>query len=154
MCGIAGIVNLDGLSREEADSLPAMAAVLSHRGPDGEGIESDLSAGLVHTRLSVIDVTGGRQPLANETGSLWVTFNGEIYNHAELRRGLQARGHRFKTRADTEVLVHLYEERGAELCSELAGMFAFALWDAPRQRLVLARDRFGIKPLFVAQATP
>src|SRR5262245_22132986 len=112
MCGIAGIVNQNGLNEEETQSFGAMARALAHRGPDGRGIELDWHAGLVHTRLSIIDLAGGRQPLSNETETLWITFNGEIYNHRELRRELEAKGHRFQTQSDTETIVHLYEEVG------------------------------------------
>ena len=118
-------------------------------GPDAEGFWSEPGVGLVHRRLSIIDLAGGDQPIANEDGSLQVVFNGEIYNFQELRRGLEARGHRFRTHSDTEVLVHLYEEHGERLVERLRGMFAFALWDRPRRRLLLARDRLGIKPLYV-----
>lgn len=150
MCGIAGYL---GLHRPGLG--PAMSALLAHRGPDDEG-ESVLpapdgrSAVLAHRRLSIIDLPGGHQPQHNEDGTVHVVYNGEIYNFAELRRGLEARGHRFATRSDTEVIVHLYEEHGPDLVHELRGMFAFALWDATRGRLLLARDRMGVKPLYYA----
>jgi asparagine synthase (glutamine-hydrolysing) len=148
VCGILGILRTDG-ERVERARLDAMLARLSHRGPDGQGVHVDGPLGLGHARLSIIDLAGGAQPMANEDGTLQVVFNGEIYNHRELRAPLEAR-HRFATRSDTEVLLHLYEERGPDLVEELSGFFAFALWDAPRRRLVLARDRLGKKPLFLA----
>ncbi len=127
-----------------------MCATLRHRGPDDEGVHTDRTAGLSVgiRRLAVMDVEGGHQPMCNEDGSIWVVFNGEIYNHQRLREDLRARGHRFSTSADTEVLVHLYEEYGDAMVHALEGMFGFALWDAPHGRLLLARDRFGEKPLF------
>jgi asparagine synthase (glutamine-hydrolysing) len=128
--------------------LAALGASIAHRGPDAEGFWDEPGVGLVHRRLSIIDLSGGGQPLANEDGTVWVAFNGEIYNFHELRDGLVARGHRFRTHSDTEVLVHLYEELGDALVERLRGMFAFALWDRKRGRLVLARDRLGIKPLY------
>src|SRR5437660_8251588 len=126
-----------------------MGAALAHRGPDGEGLWYEPGIGLVHRRLSIIDLAGGAQPLGNEDGSIQVVFNGEIYNYQELTAWLQARGHRFRTRSDTEAIVHLYEEEGDALVGRLRGMFAFALWDGRRRRLLLARDRVGIKPLYV-----
>jgi asparagine synthase (glutamine-hydrolysing) len=122
---------------------------LAHRGPDAQGLWTQPGVGLVHRRLSIIDLDGGDQPIGNEDGSVQVVFNGEIYNFEFLRADLQARGHRFHTRSDTEVLVHLYEEEGDRLVDRLRGMFAFALWDAGHRRLVLARDRLGIKPLYL-----
>jgi len=148
MCGIAGVLYSDPLRPVDAEVLRAMGTSIAHRGPDGEGFLHEPGVGLVHRRLSIIDLAGGGQPLGNEDGSVQVVFNGEIYNYQELRAGLAARGHRFHTRSDTEVLVHLYEEEGAELVSRLRGMFAFAIWDRKRARLVLARDRLGIKPLY------
>jgi asparagine synthase (glutamine-hydrolysing) len=126
-----------------------MGQAIAHRGPDAEGFYREPGLGLIHRRLSIIDLGGGAQPLGNEDGSVQVVFNGEIYNFQELRRRLESRGHRFQTNSDTEVLVHLYEEEGDRLVEQLRGMFAFALWDRPRRRLVLARDRLGIKPLYL-----
>ena len=125
-----------------------MLAVMRHRGPDGHGVHLDGPAGLGHLRLSIIDLTTGSQPLANEDESVWIVFNGEIYNYQELRAQLISRGHRFKTNSDTEVIVHLYEEHGSECVHNLRGMFAFAIWDARNRKLFLARDRVGIKPLY------
>ncbi|MDQ3728857.1 MAG: asparagine synthase (glutamine-hydrolyzing), partial [Actinomycetota bacterium] len=121
---------------------------LVHRGPDSAGVMTEGSVGLAMRRLSIIDLEGGDQPIGNEDGTVTVVHNGEIYNYRELRRELERRGHRFRTRSDTEVLVHLYEEHGTGFAERLRGMFGLAIWDAPRRRLVLARDRFGIKPLF------
>ncbi len=151
MCGISGIVSFDGNPARLAPArLEAMGAALSHRGPDGTGSYVDLSTGigLVHRRLSIIDLEGGRQPMANEDDSVHVAFNGEIFNYVELGRELSARGHRFRTRSDTEVLVHLYEDLGDDFVHRLNGQFAIALWDARRRRLLLARDRPGILPLY------
>lgn len=148
MCGIFGIVNKDGRPVEE-ELLLAATRTLSHRGPDGEGYYRHENVGLGHRRLSIVDLAGGRQPLANESGEVYLTFNGEIYNHLELRRELEEKGHRFRTRADTEVIVHLYEEYGDDCVDRLRGMFAFALLDLRRRRIVLARDRLGIKPLYL-----
>jgi asparagine synthase (glutamine-hydrolysing) len=148
MCGIAGVLHQERGGRAEPEVLRAMSAVLSHRGPDDEGFHVVGGVGLAHRRLSIIDLAQGRQPLYNEDRSVVVVFNGEIYNYQELTRRLEARGHRFRTRSDTEVLVHGYEEWGPDLVEELRGMFAFALWDEGRRRLVLARDRLGIKPLY------
>jgi asparagine synthase (glutamine-hydrolysing) len=149
MCGIAGVLYADPSRPTEPHVLRAMGDAIAHRGPDAEGYWAEPGIGLVHRRLSIIDLAGGDQPLSNEDGSVWAVFNGEIYNFAEIREGLEARGHRFRTRSDTEVLVHLYEERGDDLVEPLRGMFAFAIWDRRNRRLVLARDRLGIKPLYV-----
>ena len=147
MCGIAGILRLDGRP-VSAPVLGRMAGAMVHRGPDAEGVWSEGAVGLVHRRLSIIDVAGGQQPMANEDGAIRVSFNGEIYNFQELRQTLVSRGHVFKTNCDTEVLVHLYEDRGPDMLSELNGMFSFALYDASCRRLMLARDRLGQKPLY------
>jgi asparagine synthase (glutamine-hydrolysing) len=147
MCGIAGIVNLVA-GPPDRGIVQGMLDVMRHRGPDGEGIYSDAQAALGHVRLSIIDVAGSRQPLSNEDETVWVTFNGEIYNYRELRDELRGRGHRFQTQGDTETLVHLYEEHGAQMVDRLIGMFAFAIWDTKRRQLFLARDRLGIKPLY------
>lgn len=146
MCGIAGSTD-----DPEGRAVETMCAVMRHRGPDDEGVHVDRAAGVSigMRRLSIIDVEGGHQPLCNEDRSVWVVCNGEIYNHPQLREELRMRGHEFATNSDTEVLVHLYEEYGDDLVQALDGMFAFALWDERRGRLLLARDRFGEKPLFV-----
>lgn len=148
MCGICGrTLDPDGVA------VAAMNRALRHRGPDDEGVYIDRVSGLAlgARRLSVIDVAGGHQPLSNEGADVWAVLNGEIYNHPSLRRHLRERGHRLATGTDTEVLVHLYEEYGDDLVHALEGMFAFALWDERRRRLVLGRDRFGEKPLFYTE---
>lgn len=147
MCGIAGL--LDAKQRPiDPVLLKRLCDGLCHRGPDDEGYFLQDGIGLGQRRLSIIDLSGGRQPMSNENGTIWVTFNGEIYNFHELRRRLVGLGHRFATDSDTEVIVHGYEEWGVDCVQRLRGMFAFALWDATRQRLLLARDRVGKKPLF------
>ena len=130
-----------------------MGKVLAHRGPDeyGQLTVPEMGAGLACRRLSIVDLESGKQPVSNEDGSIHVVLHGEIYNHLELRHQLEQRGHRFRTRTDTEVLVHLYEEDGLEFLSRLAGMFALAVLDVPRRRLLRARDRCGMKPLYYAQ---
>jgi asparagine synthase (glutamine-hydrolysing) len=146
MCGICGLVSLNGAPVDEA-LLNEMNDTLFHRGPDSGGAYVDGPVGIAARRLAIIDLAGGDQPIANEDGSITVVQNGEIYNYRELRRELEGRGHRFSTHSDTEVLVHLYEEHGDHFAERLRGMFAVALWDSRKRRLVLARDRFGIKPL-------
>ena len=146
MCGICGIVAANG--RADAERLARMSAKLVHRGPDSDGTFLDGRVGLAARRLAIIDLAGGDQPIANEDGTVTVVQNGELYNYPELRTELERAGHRFRTSCDTEVLVHLYEQEGEAFARRLRGMFAVGLWDAPRRRLVLARDRFGIKPLY------
>lgn len=149
MCGITGIVSLDGATRIDGEALSAMNGAITHRGPDSEGRYVEPGAvGLAMRRLSIIDVAGGDQPIGNEDGTVQIVFNGEIYNFAALRAELEARGHRFATHSDTETIVHAYEQWGDACVERLRGMFAFAIWDAPRRRLLLARDRVGIKQLF------
>ena len=151
MCGIAGLYAFPSGAPAQRGELRAMIAALQHRGPDGNSTYSDGPVGLAHARLAIIDVAGGAQPMANEDASVWVVLNGEIFNFVELRRELEQRGHRFKTRSDTEVIVHLYEDFGDDFIDHLNGQFALALWDKNQQRLLLARDRSGIRPLFYTQ---
>lgn len=148
MCGIAGLYNFRRDRDIDGRLLQRMNDVLSHRGPDGEGLYMNRFVGLAHRRLSIIDVAGGAQPMENETGDVVIVFNGEIYNYPELRAGLIKKGHVFKTNSDTEVIIHQYEEDGSDCVTSLRGMFAFAIWDKRRQALMLARDRIGIKPLY------
>ena len=147
MCGICGVFDLGG-NPVEPGLVRRMAAALRHRGPDGEGFHINGRVGLGHRRLSIIDLAGGAQPIANEDDTLQIVFNGEIYNFIELRGELEAAGHRFKTRSDTEVILHGYEEWGVDCVNRFNGMFAFAIWDQNKQRLFIARDHLGIKPLY------
>jgi len=150
MCGIAGIINYK--SKEDMQSLLCrMIGLIRHRGPDASGIYMSRHAGLAHARLSIIDLSGGDQPIHNEDRSVWIVFNGEIFNYPELRKDLVSKGHRFYTQTDTEVLVHLYEEHGPGMFKDLNGQFAFALWDLKKEALLLGRDRVGIRPLFYYQ---
>ena len=148
MCGIAGIFNLYGDKEIRMDTLKRMASVIRHRGPDGVGFYKDERAGLAHTRLSIIDLESGWQPIHNEDKSIHITFNGEIYNYIELRQILKDKGHKFYTMSDTEVIVHLYEDYGVDCLKYLNGQFAFAIWDKNEEYLFIARDRVGIRPLF------
>jgi asparagine synthase (glutamine-hydrolysing) len=154
MCGIAGYIIRSPIAINPTDQLKRMADEIAHRGPDDEGMFSSSSGewcvGLAHRRLSIIDLAGGHQPLANQDRSVQIVFNGEIYNFQDIRDDLEGRGHSFRTNSDTEVIVHAYEEWGDGCIERLRGMFAFAIWDGKQQRLVLARDRFGKKPLFIA----
>jgi asparagine synthase (glutamine-hydrolysing) len=152
MCGIAGIVAIGPLDREMHECAVRMRDVMTHRGPDGVGLWADTHAILAHVRLSIVDLAGGQQPLSNENARIWVTYNGEIYNHRDVRTSLEPAGHRYSTRSDTETIVHAYEEWGDDCVHRFRGMFAFGLWDAPRRRLLLVRDRLGVKPLYWAQA--
>jgi asparagine synthase (glutamine-hydrolysing) len=151
MCGICGAVSLAGGTDERlVDNVGRMCDAIKHRGPDGFGFYRDSHAVLGHRRLAIIDRARGAQPLSNEDGSIWIVFNGEIYNHRALRPRLESRGHRFRTASDTEAIVHAYEEFGVDCLEHLEGMFAFAIYDRPRQQLFIARDRLGKKPLFYA----
>jgi len=152
MCGITGIMQFEG-ARVEPETLRQMCAAMVHRGPDDEGTYTAGPVGIAMRRLSIVDLATGHQPLSNEDSTVWIVFNGEIYNHAALRDKLQTLGHRYTTHSDTETIVHLYEEYGPDCVQHLRGMFAFAIWDARRQRLFVARDRLGIKPLYY-QLTP
>jgi asparagine synthase (glutamine-hydrolysing) len=158
MCGITGAIWTDPDTAIEPAVLARMTDCLRHRGPDGEGsyrtelrhqppYESMPGVALGHRRLSIIDLAAGAQPMSNEDGSVWITFNGEIYNYQDLRRRLEGAGHKFRTDSDTETIVHLYEDEGPECFTHLNGMFSIAIWDANRRRLVLGRDRLGKKPL-------
>jgi asparagine synthase (glutamine-hydrolysing) len=147
MCGIAGVLQHEG-RMISPEVLRAMINPVAHRGPDGVGVHIDGPAGLAHRRLSIIDLAGGGQPMCNEDGTLWITFNGEIFNYVELHKDLAAKGHRFATKCDTEVILHAYEEKGAECVHDFNGQWAFAIWDNRRQELFLSRDRLGIRPLF------
>lgn len=148
MCGIAGYFNIKHAPEQGNRLLERMIWPLRHRGPDGFGFFQDKRAGLAHARLSIIDLEGGWQPITNEDKTLWIIFNGEIFNYPELRRQLIRCGHHFRTESDTEVIIHLYEEKGEDCLQDLNGQFAFAIYDQQNQRLFLARDRMGIRPLF------
>ena len=148
MCGVAGIFSSPSAAPPRADELAAMIRAVHYRGPDGDGFLCEDRIGLAHARLSIIDLAGGQQPIHNEDESVWVVFNGEIFNYVELRAQLEQAGHRFYTHSDTEVIVHLYEQYGEAFVEHLNGQFAIALWDRRRRELVLARDRTGIRPLF------
>ena len=148
MCGIAGKLVFDSSARVSRGDILRMIAPIAHRGPDGRGVHLDGNIGLGHVRLSIIDLNTGAQPMSNEDETVWIVFNGEIYNFAALREQLQAKGHIFRSHSDTEVILHAYEEFGTDCVNELRGMFAFAIWDSKQRRLFVARDRIGIKPLY------
>jgi asparagine synthase (glutamine-hydrolysing) len=150
MCGIAGIIRFDGRPVLEHE-ITAMCRAMVHRGPDDEGIYLGDGVGIGMRRLSIIDLDNGHQPISNEDGSVWIVFNGEIYNYKELRALLESRGHQLRTSSDTETIVHLYEDFGPRCVERLRGMFAFAVWDARRRQVLLARDRLGIKPLYYSE---
>src|SRR5688572_22701410 len=151
MCGIFGVLDFRPERQPSEEMLTKMGNVITHRGPDDHGHYSGRGIVLGMRRLSIIDLEGGHQPIANEDGTIWVVCNGEIYNFNELRAELEAHGHVFKCDSDTEVLVHLYEQVGLDFINRLRGMFGIALWDANRSRLVLARDRLGKKPLYISK---
>jgi asparagine synthase (glutamine-hydrolysing) len=148
MCGISGVFQFDRTRPVDRDVLESMNGQIVHRGPDEGGSRVDGNVGLAMRRLSIIDLKSGQQPLSNEDGTIWIVFNGEIYNHASLRGPLEARGYRYRTHSDTETIVHLYEEYGPDCVQHLRGMFAFAIWDSRKRRLFCARDRLGIKPFY------
>src|SRR5690349_6407825 len=149
MCAICGLVYPFRLKqRVQQSQITAMSEALTHSGPDDAGAWISDGAGLGHRRLSMVDLGGCHPPMSNEDGSVWITFNGEIYNHRELRSELEECGHIYRSQSDTETLVHLYEQWGREGVTGLRGMFAFAIWDAMRRKLLLVRDRLGIKPLY------
>ena len=149
MCGIVGLLRWDGLKADDVERVRRGMKTLIHRGPDGEGFWADTHCALGFRRLSIIDLSSaGHQPMTTPGSDVWLVFNGEIYNYLQLREQLEALGRRFHSRTDTETILHGYAEWGADVVTHLRGMFAFALWDAPRRRLLLARDRLGIKPLF------
>src|SRR5918994_1563451 len=151
MCGINGIAFSSRSGRRvERDVLERMRDCLTHRGPDDSGLYTDGRVGLGHRRLSIVDVGGGHQPMTNEDDTLHIVYNGEIYNHADFRPGLEARGHVYKTNCDTETILHLYEEHGQRCVEHPRGMFAFAIWDQRKAELFIARDRLGVKPLYYA----
>ena len=150
MCGIAGKFNFDPTRPIDRERLAAMTTVIAHRGPDSDGFYVGDGIGLGHRRLSIIDLATGDQPLTNEDRTIWIVFNGEIYNFADIRSELEQFGHRFRTHSDTEVIVHAYEQWGDRAVDRFRGMFAFALWDEPNRRLLLVRDRLGVKPLYYA----
>src|ERR1043166_9428618 len=147
MCGIAGKFNFADNAPVPRELIARMIVAQRHRGPDGSGDYFDRGVGLAYNRLSIIDVGGGQQPMSNEDETIWIVFNGEIYNLPELRDRLEAKGHKFRTHCDTEAIVHLYEEFGEDCVHELRGMFAFTIWDCRNETLFIARDRLGIKPL-------
>jgi asparagine synthase (glutamine-hydrolysing) len=153
MCGIAGTVFFDPEHVVDRQLLERMVKAIAHRGPDGVGYHVEPGIGLAHARLSIIDLSGGAQPIHNEDATVWISYNGEVFNYIELRELLEQRGHTFYTSTDTEVIVHLYEEHGERFVDHLNGQFAFALWDRPRRRLILARDRAGILPLYYARTS-
>ena len=148
MCGIAGYYQIHNRQQDDRRTLERMIYPVRHRGPDGFGFYVGQGVGLAHARLSIVDLEGGWQPLANEDRTIWIVFNGEIFNYPELRKGLLDRGHIFSTHSDTEVIVHLYEEKGTDCLADLNGQFALAIYDSRKQSLFLARDRMGIRPLF------
>lgn len=147
MCGIAGFVTTAPAAGSDT-VLRRMLDRIRHRGPDDSGIYSDPYAMLGHRRLSIVDVAGGHQPMSNQAGAVWITYNGEVFNHVDLRPALVQAGHRYATRCDTETILYAYEEYGPDCVSHFRGMFAFAVWDASKRKLFCARDRLGIKPFY------
>ena len=152
MCGIAGRIDFSSAAEPPSlEQLTRMASTLRHRGPDEFGYYRDANAGLIHARESIIDIEGGHEPLSNEDGTLWIVFNGEVFNYIELRDELARYGHRFRTRSDTEVIVHAYEEWGEECFGRFNGQWAIAIWETRAKRLTLCRDRLGVRPMFIRE---
>src|SRR3989442_8163197 len=154
MCGIAGILHVEGSGRVREETLRAMADSIRHRGPDGYGVwlSEDGRVGLAHRRLAIVDLSdAARQPMTNVDQTVWITYNGEVYNFLELRAELETKGYRFRSRSDTEVLLNMYQEMGDEMVGQLDGDFGFGLWDHRRRRLLLARDRIGVKPVYYTE---
>src|SRR5580698_5603456 len=151
MCGICGVFEYASSMRVDRERLARMNATIRHRGPDDDGFFVRERVGLAMRRLRIIDLAGGAQPIANEDETVWIVFNGEVYNYRELREDLIRRGHQFRTNSDTETILHLHEEEGVAGISRLRGMFAYAIWDARDRSLLLVRDRFGKKPLYIAK---
>ncbi|HMU94268.1 MAG TPA: asparagine synthetase B, partial [Anaerolineales bacterium] len=147
MCGICGLSHSTN-QKPERSLLEKMNSAIAHRGPDSDGFHTDAGVGLAMRRLAIIDVSGGDQPIANEDESIWIVFNGECYNYPEMHAELERRGHRLATKSDTECIVHFYEDEGEDCIKRLRGMFAFALWDDKRKKLLLGRDRLGKKPMY------
>ena len=150
MCGIAGILNTNNRNMLSLDTMKKMLSTIRHRGPDEFGLYKDSHVVLGHARLSIIDLSGGHQPMANEDKTIWITFNGEIFNYLELRQDLLNKGHKLATSSDTEVIIHLFEDHGPDCLKYLNGQFSFAIWDKNKKELFVARDRIGIRPLFYA----
>ena len=150
MCGISGILNFEQSQPVDQAVIRRMTKVMTHRGPDDDGYHFDGPLGFGFRRLSIVDLPGGHQPMSNETGDVWIVFNGEIYNYQQLIPELQALGHVFHTKSDTEVIVHAWESWGADCVKRFRGMFAFALWDRNQQTFFMARDRLGVKPMYYA----
>ena len=149
MCGIAGFANTSGAPLRDSTVLERMASVIRHRGPDDSGLYRHAGVELAHRRLSIVDLSlAGHQPMSNETGEVWIVYNGEIFNHADVRPELERASHRYRSRTDTETVIHAYEEDGPDCVKRFRGMFAFALHDQTKRRLYCARDRLGIKPLY------
>ena len=148
MCGICGIVNFNRNDTINPEILVEMRDVMIHRGPDDEGLYINQNVGFGFRRLSIVDISSGHQPMCNEDGDIWIVFNGEIYNHSIIRKELLSKGHIYKTKSDTETIIHLYEEEGIDGFKKMNGMFGIAIWDNKQKQLILVRDRIGIKPLY------
>ena len=151
MCGIAGVLALDWARDRAERALTRMGDAIAHRGPDGSGLHWDAGVGIAMRRLAIVDIAGGQQPMASDDGQVWLVYNGEIFNAPAIRRHLIARGHRFRSRSDTEVILRLYLDRGLDFAESMRGMWALAIHDKRQRRVILSRDRLGIKPLHVLE---